>query len=315
MRELALLLLLLLPPCGDALAQATVTGARVAASGVVGAPAQNRAIAAAPGVRFGLDVVPEGTPQGAPVVLEVRLTRDQDPPDAPDIRWQVAARVGTPARCAWEFASDWEIVPGVWTMTVYYEDKELASASFDVARAEAPPVAQSPAPAPDQAPLAKRPEARQAKSPPQSPDRAAPSATGAAKTRKAGEAQPPAPGDKPPVAAKAEAPSRVQPSPSPQPAGGPVGGRSDRRVYALLAGSFSTEARAQWVAAFLKGQGARACVRVQDRDGRKLWTVVAGWRDTPEDARRARDELAPLAGDVLVRAMSAGELEKGMECR
>jgi hypothetical protein len=95
-----------------------------------------------------------------------------------------------------------------------------------------------------------------------------------------------------------------------------VGGAPSRTVHALVAGTYSTEAKAQWMAAFFKQRGVSACVREDKRAGRSLWQVVAGWKDTREAALAAKRELAPVAGDdVLVRAMTAAELEKGLTCR
>jgi hypothetical protein len=43
--------------------------------------------------------------------------------------------------------------------------------------------------------------------------------------------------------------------------------------------------------------------------------VVAGWRDSLEDARKAKAKLTPILGEVFVQPMSAKELETGLTCR
>ena len=93
-----------------------------------------------------------------------------------------------------------------------------------------------------------------------------------------------------------------------------MGGDPSRQVFALVAGSYSEEARALWVASFLRASGHEACVRRETLKGRQLWAVVAGWRETRDEARQARDELAKATGDALVRPMKAGDLEKGLAC-
>lgn len=321
-------------------ARAGVTGARVVSIGEMGktspvAGAQTD-IAGGPGIRFGMELVPEGTPQGAPVVLEARLKRPDDPQDAPPMRWLVAARIGIPVLSVWEFAYDWEVEPGVWTMNVSHEDTVLATATFMVvqpdpqAQAQTPPQSlPSPKPAkPDTAKTetqktgAAKPDTDKTEASrqgPAKPDQQKP----AAPTQDVGPSAP----QKQPVTDKSAAPPQkdrpakpladVQGQGASQDKAAPkdLAGASGKRVQVLVAGVYSEEARALWVAAFLRKSGVKACVRMEDRGGKKRWSLVAGWRDTPEEARRAKEELTPTVGEIVIVPMSASDLEKGLQCR
>jgi cell division septation protein DedD len=251
-------------------------------------------VSASPGVRFGMELIPEEAANGSPMILEARLFRPGDPGASPVDRWMIAARAGYPAVSVWEFAYDWEVEPGVWTMKIYSADKELASAAFRVS----PPPAASPV---SQVPLpsASRPgQAVAIPSPPQT-DSAHVSKRGSEADR--------------PLTPPQKLPATSAPRNMPDKARAGVG-QPDRRVYALIGGTYSQESRAQWMAAFLKGQGVTACVRSWNKDGRTMWAIVAGWRDSPEEARQARKELSPVVGDMLIWPMRAGELEKGLKC-
>jgi len=353
-------------------AWAGVTGARVVSIGELdkSAPAggDQTGIEGRPGIRFGMELIPEGTPQGGPVVLEARLKRPGDPEDVPPMRWLVAARIGIPVLSVWEFAYDWEVEPGLWTMTVSYEDAVLATASFMVvqpdpqSQTQALPQSQpSPKPAkpgeprqdkktPDAtpaksqsappAPLPKPGDARtstgkqsEAQKPEASKSDAAKPEASRQDTAKPDTQKPetqrqdvsPSAPQKQPESTKAVAPPQKDRPVKPlaevqgqsQGQGSPkdLPGVSGKRVQVLVAGVYSEEARALWVAAFLKKSGVKACVRVEDRGGKKRWSLVAGWRDTPEEARRAKDELTPSVGEIVIVPMSAVEFEKGLQCR
>ena len=251
-------------------------------------------VSASPGVRFGMELIPEGAANGSPMILEARLFRPGDPGASPVDRWMIAARTGYPAVSVWEFAYDWEVEPGVWTMKIFSADKELASAAFRVSQLPAAsPVSQVPLPS-----VSRPGQAVAIPSPPQTDS--------AHVSKRGGEAEKPLPPLQKPPAASA-------PRDTPGQARAGVG-QPDRRVYALVGGAYSQESRAQWMAAFLKGQGVTVCVRSWNKDGRKMWAIVAGWRDSPEEARQARKELSPVVGDMLIWPMRAGELEIGLKC-
>ena len=342
-------------------ARAGVTGARVVSIGemdkaapqgpqIPRADPTQPGIEGRPGIRFGMELVPEGTPQGAPVVLEARLKRPDDPADSPPMRWLVAARIGIPVLSVWEFTYDWEVEPGLWTMTVSYEDAVLATASFMVVQPDPQAQAEAPAQAlpsskpakPDtqktaaqksgdaKAPTDKKPDVQKpetSKSEAVKPDTQKPAAPRQ-------DASPPAPQKQPEPAKTTVPPQKDRPAKplaevqgqSPvQGSNSGVGqgqsspkdlaGAPGKRVQVLVAGVYSEEARALWVAAFLKKRGVKACVRVEDRGGKKRWSLVAGWRDTPEEAKRAKDELTPTVGEIVIVPMSAADLEKGLQCR
>ncbi|MFP5220954.1 MAG: hypothetical protein ACLGSA_01555 [Acidobacteriota bacterium] len=330
--------------------RADVTGARVVSIGEMdkGAPqapqdgAARTGIEGRPGLRFGMELVPEGTPQGAPVVLEARLKRPDDPQDAPPMRWLVAARIGIPVLSVWEFAYDWEVEPGVWTMTVSHEDAVLATASFMVVQPDPQAQAQTPPQSQPSAKPSKPGEPRQDKKTPdstpaksQTPPSAALPKSGDAKTSRPETAKPDAAPDAsrqdagPPATRKQPEPAGSTSEPKPDRPAKPLpdvqgqgrtssngpAAASGKRVQVLVAGVYSEEARALWVAAFLQKRGVKACVRADERSGKKRWSLVAGWRDTPEEARRAKDELAPTVGEIVIVSMSAAELEKGLQCR
>jgi len=257
----------------------------------------------------------------------------------------------------WEFAYDWEVEPGVWTMTVSHEDTVLATASFMVvqpdplAQAQTPPQSlPSPKPAkpgesrqdkkaaditpaksqatpsasltksedakapPDKQPEAQKPEASRSDSPKTDTPRhetAKPDTQKPAATRQ--DASPSAPQKDRPAKplAEVQGPGVNQDKSSSK----ELAGASGKRVQVLVAGVYSEEARALWVAAFLRKGGVKACVRMEDRGGKKRWSLVAGWRDTPDEARRAKEELTPTVGEIVIVPMNAAELEKGLQCR
>lgn len=274
-----------------------VTGIKVVFVGELGKARQGRELAAYPGMRFGMEVIAEGTPKGAHVVLEARLTRPDDPEGTPPLRWLIPARIGYPAQSIWEFAYDWEIQPGVWTMDVASGETVSAPASFTLTQGQPLPQDQAVAQIQDTTLTGQKPR-----------DRSSEKGADKAPTEKplAGKKQP----DKPSV-------ERVLTEKPTKGASGTtrVGASPQQRLFVLMGGSFSEEGRAMWMAALLKGQGIKACVRGYQRDGRKFWGVVLGWKETLEEARKAKEELSRKAPEVLVVGMTAAELEKGLACR
>lgn len=309
-------------------------------------PAGPAAVAAASGVGFGLDVTPPGAPAGAPMVLEARLARPGDPVDGPPLRWMVAASAGAPVRVAWEFAYDWEIIPGVWTLKVFHEDTQIASAEFDVSRAPTQPAAgraDSVQPGvkakassakddahggPDNtkagaANAAKAVSDRPAPAKPapnaQAQDSASPAAVPGATSQAAAKAAPlPAPAalspPEPHGGVQTRPPAPAQAPKPPRQAARIVDGPQERTLHVLVGGVYSEEARALWVTVFLGKQGVKACVREEQSGQRKLWAVITGWRDTAGEALALKLEQAQAVGDIFLRAMTAAELNKGLVC-
>jgi len=352
MREVLLLTALVMCFWSHAWAQSegAKPRARIVFAGEMGKPG-SQDVQARPGMRFGLELVPEGAPKGTSVVLEARLLSPKTPEGLHPIRWLVAARMGMPVQIAWEFAYDWEVEPGVWTMKVFLEETELASVPFTVARV-ASPTQNSKSFEPQ--------DGRQAKSeePSAHPQKlidgaialsgesgsavkghgtkdASETVKSPVKTNGAGAAhvKNSAPGDS--VASPGKTASdtpQVDPgnvvthdrkgsehtkssAPSPPNTQRVVGGKPDRRVYALMGGAYSEEARALRAASVFKARGVSPCLRVDFKNGKKLWHVVIGWRDSPEAARKAKAELLPVLSEVFVQPMSAKELETGLTCR
>jgi len=318
-------------------------------------------IAAAPGVRFGMELVVRDVESAEPLVLTVRLKRPA-PEGAPgeDV-WQLAARPGQAVQASWEFAYAWEVASGAWEMEVFHEDAVLASARFLIARAPEggrPPAAPEAAAPKDAKPsvkdaktsakdgkaVSKKDAAKTeqaaptdmagAKAGPGPKAESSPAAASAARQPgkaeplnaprpdKAAEAARPAPVKSElarpetakPVPAKSESARPEAPKPEPPHAGKATGLAPDRKVYVLVAGSFSEQARGMWMAVLLKEQGVKACVRTWEKDGRRLWQLVAGWRATLDEAQAAKAELGVKVGEVIIVPMSAGELEKGLQC-
>lgn len=283
-------------------------------SAVGGAPL---AVAAAPGVSLGVVLTPPGEPPGAPLVLEVSLEMGLEQPgqaQAPAIRWQAAAYAGSPVRLTWEFAYPFEVQAGTWTMRVGVSGLELASAAFAVTPAaeDAPSPAASPAAPSGAAPglSSGATPSRPHGPPPSATQDPPPSFPPGIKTPDA----PPENG-RPAKSSQAAWPGIADPGKKPPRAPSVIGGDPARRVYAVLAGSFSEEARALWVASFLKQKSDRACVRKREKEGRTLYAVVAGWKDTREEAEKLKRLIEGAAPGSLVVPFTAGELEAGLSCR
>lgn len=87
--------------------------------------------------RFGLEVVVEGLPDGAPARLDVTLSHPKltkpglaEPLASRD--WEVPACAGAPVLVAWTLLNEWELAPGDWTFTISHKKQRLASKTFTV---------------------------------------------------------------------------------------------------------------------------------------------------------------------------------------
>lgn len=253
-------------------------------------------VTGAPGAVLAMQAQAPASPDGSPVVLEARLARPGAESPGSDIRWLVAAAPDKPVSVTWEFAYPWEVTPGVWTMRVLSEGREIARASFDVALAEetAPQAPAKPVVKPEPESSTKKsaapakPEAKQPAKPDPSRDDPRPRQT--------------VPGPK-----AIEPPARrAQP--------GAVGGDPNRTLFVLVGGSYSEEARALWVSVFLEKRGVKACVREETVGGRRLWAVITGWSSSQADIALLRAQQAATVGETITRTMRAGELSKGLRC-
>jgi len=356
----ALALVAALPICAGAAARnetetglataPAVSGGRVTFAGEIGRPGPKADIVAKAGTRMGVEIIPEGSPAGAPVALTVRILR---PEGLTPLVFQTAATLNASALCAYEFAYDWEAVPGVWTIKIFYDAKELASEDFTVVQtpgganalpgalsAQAgqpgqtgqpaqPPVASTvPTAAPeDVKPVEAAPRADK-------PAQAAPSTalsgkaapwtaaprSGSKKGADQKQAAEKSPGqktmdkssDQKTPAGKSAGPKPLVKPYAPQETSARA--NPDQRKFVLINGVYSQENRALRVAAQLKTQGVKACVRKSVNAGKPMWSVVTGRHDPYEQALDAKRKLAPKTGENRVVPMTAGELEKGLIC-
>lgn len=96
------------------------------------------------GTRFGIEFRLDGTPPGERATLHMVLTFPPQGIRNPNTGERLYnARIAFPdmkigALCllGYGFDNDWEIVPGVWTEQIWYQDRMLAERSFTVGKAE-----------------------------------------------------------------------------------------------------------------------------------------------------------------------------------
>ncbi len=93
------------------------------------------------GVTFGEGFTVIGTPNGARVPLHVVVifppsglrNPAMQQPSAHD-EWDQNASIGERSHDFYTFENGWEVVPGVWTMQIWYQGRKLAEQSFTVVR-------------------------------------------------------------------------------------------------------------------------------------------------------------------------------------
>lgn len=334
--------------CAPCQAAPALSGARMVFTGDYGKSARNTDILAVPGVRMGMDFIPEGSPQGASVVLEVKLTRPEDGETREPLRWLLPGRIGYRASAVWEFAYPWEVQPGLWTMTASCEGRELARASFvvrapgatdmdsprkapaqpkesDATQAAAAPVPKPPPPAASGGPDAARQEAAGVLVP-QAFEEALSSLAlghGAQTFFEAAGGQPqggqnrtghPARPQDGSGAVAASAASAHSTKPQEKAEQQPAGEGRGRVVYVLVAGSYSGRDRALRMAQQLRRRGVKACI-MRGRDGRKeFWRLVAGWREGLEEARNAKESLEAAVGEIFIAPTPAEQFRRDLRC-
>ena len=292
---LAVAAALLFPHAGRA--APVVSGAQVTFSGEIGRADSTTDIAAKPGVRMGLELVPQGSKAGEPLALDVQVLRPGTQPLPPPISFQVAAATGSPVLCAYEFAYGWEAVPGTWTMKVFYDGKELASQDFTVAEAPQDAAAsQATEPTP---PVAALPETK--------PAETAPTADKPSAAPQPAQEKEPA---QKPLAEKS--PGQKTPAKDNPAKKTPIKGKPSQQRFVLVSGVYSQEVRAQWVTALLKDRGVKARVKKNAGTAKPTWSVVVGWKDTRQQALDAKRKLSAKVGEIQIVPMTSDELEKGL---
>jgi hypothetical protein len=100
-----------------------------------------RTIPAQLGVEFGFQYRLIGEPKGADVPLVFRTRFPQpglvDPSSGKTYSRSEDVRritIGPPSYNAYGFGEAWELVPGVWTLEIWYEDRKLAEQTFMVVK-------------------------------------------------------------------------------------------------------------------------------------------------------------------------------------
>lgn len=91
--------------------------------------------------RFGMEVLVHGDKQGAPARLDVTMTHPPlHKPGAKEPitqrQWEVPACVGAPALVAWTFLSEWELVPGDWSISLSHHGTHLLTERFTITEGE-----------------------------------------------------------------------------------------------------------------------------------------------------------------------------------
>jgi len=91
------------------------------------------------GLEFGFRYVVVGAPAGAEVPLDVVITYPPpgladpaDPAPLRESRFTRAKKIGETVYLGYAFENRWEIIPGEWTMEIWFDGRKLAGRSFAV---------------------------------------------------------------------------------------------------------------------------------------------------------------------------------------
>jgi hypothetical protein len=82
---------------------------------------------------FGIRYVVQGQEKGGQVDLLVRLSHSELQSTE---EWVAARQIGTPSFDGWKFDDDSQIIPGKFTLQLFYEGTKLAEKSFTVCEAK-----------------------------------------------------------------------------------------------------------------------------------------------------------------------------------
>jgi hypothetical protein len=118
----------------------TATGT-VTTLGDIQHAATTRNIPAQQGVRFGFRFTVVGAPAGA--IVPLHMVTIFPPPGLTNPATQQLkdrneydnnAAIGASSYKGYNFTNDWEAVPGIWTMQIWYQGRKLAEQKFTVVR-------------------------------------------------------------------------------------------------------------------------------------------------------------------------------------
>lgn len=100
-----------------------------------------QSIPARMGVRFGFRYRLVGTPKGVNVPLRTvvvfpppGLRKNPSEPYSAQSEYVTTRPIGKVSYADYGFEHDWEVVPGPWTMQIWYEGRKLAERQFTVAK-------------------------------------------------------------------------------------------------------------------------------------------------------------------------------------
>ena len=129
---------------------ATTTGHEAAPGTAVGAvntisdlqhAATARTVPAQQGIRFGFRYTVVGAPAGADVPLHMvtifpppGLTNPATQQLKAQSEYDSSATIGTASYKGYQLTAPWEVVPGVWTLQIWYQGRKLAEQSFTVVK-------------------------------------------------------------------------------------------------------------------------------------------------------------------------------------
>lgn len=288
-------------------------------------------IASEPGAAFGVIFEVQGTPAGAPVVIEAGLVPPGNDP-VPQ-RWFVPAVIGETGQAVASFVYAWEAVPGPWRLTLAEGGHVLAEQTFHVGGPPQAPVPEIPpvhpaAPAPTAPPLPAPGTAPEGHAPPAaviyvpaSPPVAAvaPEAAVPVETPRTPEKAPEKTPEKTPEKNSGKdkkAPSPEQGVKAPEKTPAKESAKANGTLYLLQTGLFSVKDNAFSQAARYRAKGYPGCVLEEGAGGNRRYRVIVGRfpdQDRAMEARRAF--VGREGGDAMVKEFPAAEVSRRLKCR
>jgi hypothetical protein len=103
--------------------------------------ATTRTIPAQQGIRFGFRYTVIGAPAGADVPLHMvtifpppGLTNPATQQRKAQSEYDSSATIGTASYKGYQLTDPWEVVPGVWTLQIWYQGRKLAEQKFTIVK-------------------------------------------------------------------------------------------------------------------------------------------------------------------------------------